>query len=277
MKLLDFNDADFIRTLFEEYPPIFSEFTFSNLMMWRKQRPTYIENIEGTCIFLVEVQNELMAFGPPLGPAPLHEILLKLPVKKIIRSSLPNEDIPQWQFTSSPDDADYVYRVSNLIEYPGHQYHRKRQLMRGCLNRYQCQYESLTGNNIPECLELQQRIIDMMVPDDCQLKEHRAAEYLLQEFSRFHSFGGVIRINGTVEGVMIASRLNATTAVGHVEKTNPDIHGISSLLHHWFAAYELKQYKFFNIEQDLGILGLRDSKSRFIPDHMVVKFTGVKP
>jgi len=272
MKPLTLKDAEFVRKIFEKYPPVFSEFTFSNLMMWREQRPTYIQEINGTVQFLIEAP-ELIAFGPTFGP---HEILPQLPVRKIIRTSLPAEELPGWQFAPAADDADYVYKVSDLVHYHGHRYHRKRQLMHGCSKRYECTYEPLTLDLIPECLDLQKRIIQMTPPTESQLREHRAARRLLTEFAHFHYFGGVIRIEDTVEGFMVASRLNATTAVGHVVKSNPEIHGISALLHHWFAEKALPDFTYFNVEQDLGIPGLRESKERFIPDHMVVKYTGLK-
>jgi len=275
MKLLTFEDAQFIRSLFEQYPPLFSEFTFSNLMMWCDQRPTYFEEIKGAVQFFAQGP-VLMAFGPPFGPVKQHELLPNLSVNKAIRISLPEKPVPGWTFNVEPDDADYVYRISDLIEYPGHKYHRKRQLMRGCLNRYDCQYEPLTMELIPECLNLQRKIIENFSPDEGQMQEHLAAKFLMTHFARFHSFGGVIRINGEVEGVMIASRLNKTTAVAHIEKINPDIHGISALLHNWFAQETLGDYLFFNVEQDLGVPGIRGSKQRFNPDHMVVKYTGSK-
>jgi len=244
-------------------------------MMWSEQRPTFVVQIQDTYQFLIEDPN-LVAFGPPFGPLEFHEMLPKLPITKVIRTSLPQTKIPGWSFVSSPNDADYVYTVSDLAHYPGHKYHRKRQLMNGCLNRYECVYEDLTTDIIQECFDLQKRIIQLTSPDDSQLQEHKAAHYLLNHFSHFHFFGGVIRIHGQVEGLMIASRLNDNTAVGHVEKTNPEIHGISALLHHWFAKKTLPGFEFFNVEQDLGSPGLRDCKQRFIPDHMVVKYTGLK-
>jgi len=275
MRRLGFQHAGHVRSLFEQYPPFFSEFTFSNLMMWSDQRPTYFEKIDETTQFYVEEEGELVAFGAPFGPAGMHEILPKLSVKKASGVPLPEKPISGWKFSVEPGDADYVYRVSDLVEYPGRKYRRKRQLMRGCLSRYDCQYETLTEEVVPECLDLQKKIIERRAPDEEQMREHEAARFLMTHFSRFHSFGCVIRVDGSVEGVMIASLLNQTTAVAHIEKINADIHGLSALLHHWFAKKGLQNYQYLNVEQDLGVPGLRESKERFKPDHMVVKYTGV--
>ncbi|NGX57647.1 MAG: hypothetical protein K940chlam3_00540 [Chlamydiae bacterium] len=277
MKALSIDDCDFIRNVFERHPPVFSEFTFSNLFMWKENRHTFFCEIDNTVIFLIQdAQENYLVFGPPFGPLSLDQVIPKLPVKveKAVRTSLPTKEIPGWEFSTSPDDADYVYKVSDLIEFPDHLYHRKRQLMRGCLSRYDCQYEELHEENIYECRQLQKRLFEESDQTESSRQEHIAAERLIENIDHFDVFGGVIRINRQVEGFMIGKTLNATTAVGHVEKTNPEIHGLSTLMHHWFAKYSLESYEYFNVEQDLGLPGLRQSKSSFFPDHMVVKWEG---
>lgn len=276
MKQLTPDSGDRIRALFAKYPPAISEFTFSNLMMWRHSRPLFLEEIEGTSVFIVEENGERVLFGGPLGPAPLHEILNKLPVTKAIRCPYPARPIPNWRFSSSPADADYVYKVSDLLHYPGRRYRRKRQLMRGCLRRAACQWIPITETLIPECLAFQEKLVEMTQPDGGQLEEYEASATLLKEWTHFNAFGGAIKIEGRIEAMMAASRLNSTTAVGHIEKINPHIHGLSSLLFHWFAKEMLQDFSDYNVEQDLGLAGLRTAKSRFKPDHMVVKCSGKK-
>lgn len=277
VKPLTFDDQNFIREVFEQHPPVFSEFTFSNLYMWNSSRPTFLCEIEGTIIFLIQdAAKTFQIFGPPFGMLNLDQIIPKLPVEvtKAVRTCLPAENIPGWTFETSPNDADYVYRVSDLVDLPGPLYQKKRQLVRGCLSRYECQYEELQEKNLQECGELQEKVYEEGSRDKGAALEHEAAKRLLEKFDQFDVFGGAIRINRRIEGFMIGKKLNPNTAVGHVEKTNLKIHGLSELLHHWFAKYALEGFEYFNVEQDLGIKGLREAKSRFHPDHMVVKWTG---
>lgn len=279
VKLLTLENRDLIKGYFTQYPPIFSECTFSNLFIWGKDRPTYFCEVDGTLIFLIKEEGEYVIFGPPIGQLPLEEVIRRMPVtiNKAIRTTLPsNLKALDWTFTVSAADADYVYKVSDLIELPGHNYHRKRQLVRGCLDRYKCAYEPLNENNLQECLELMERLYEESSHKHEHEHEHHATIRLFKYYNHFDVFGGVIRIDGQVQGFMIAEELNPNTAVGHAEKTSHDYHGLSELMHHWLAKYSLTDFTYFNLEQDLGIPGLREAKLRFHPDHMIIKWNGMK-
>ncbi len=270
IKPLTFNDRNLINGYFSRYPPIFSECTFSNLFIWGEDRPTSFCEIEGTLIFLIE---EHVIFGPPIGPLPIDEIVPRLPfdASKAVRTTLPsNMKALDWTFKTSPENADYVYLVSELKDLPGSKFQKKRQLVRGCLSRYECAYEPLDSSNRDECLD------QYRSAGSRHASERHAVERLFKHYNQFDVFGGAIRIEGRIEGFMIAKALNPSTAVGHAEWTNHKFHGLSELMHHWMAKYSLENFSYLNLEQDLGISGLREAKRRFRPDHMVVKWEGRK-
>ncbi len=265
---LTLDSRNLIREYFNKYPPLFSECTFSNLFMWSQDRPAYFCEINDTLVFLIEENNEMILFGPQAGPLPLEEVLGRLPVNKAVRTTLPSKTL-DWEFSTSPNDADYVYKVSDLRDLPDHKYQKKRQLVHGCLDRYECRYEPIDSSNRQECFAFMKKL-------DLKPKNRRATERLFEYYDHFDIFGGAIRIEGKIQGYMIAKGLNPQTAVGHAENTSHDFHGLSELMIHWFAKHALGGFTYFNLEQDLGIPGLREAKNRFHPDHMIVKWKGVK-
>ena len=270
LKPLTLDDRGLIKDYFVRFPPIFSECTFSNLFMWGQDRPTSFCEIEGTLLFFIE---DHVLFGPPVGPLPIEEVVRRLPfdVGKAVRTTLPTDrEALDWTFNTCPEHADYVYLVSDLADLRGSRFQKKRQLVRGCLNRYRCSYEPIEEGNLQECLTLYREA------EERHPTERHAVERLFQHYHLFDVFGGAIRIDGRIEGFMIAKALNPSTAVGHAEWTNHNFHGLAELMHHWMAKYSLNDFVYFNLEQDLGIPGLREAKRRFRPDRMIIKWNGWK-
>jgi Uncharacterized conserved protein len=175
------------------------------------------------------------------------------------------------------DNADYVYRVSDLANLAGAKYHKKRNLVKQCLEKYQCQYEEITLKNISECIAMQDRWCKVrecgLDPGLCH--EYNAIRDAFTYFELFNLIGGVIRVNGVIEAYSLGEELAPNTAVCHFEKAMPDIQGLSQLINQWFSLRSLRGFEFVNREQDLGISGLRQAKESYYPHHMIEKFTAI--
>jgi Uncharacterized conserved protein len=175
------------------------------------------------------------------------------------------------------DNADYVYRVSDLVNLAGAKYHKKRNLVKQCLSKYQCQYEEITLKNISECIEMQNRwcTVRECGRDPGLCHEYNAIRDAFTYFEFFNLIGGAIRVNGVIEAYSLGEELAPNTAVCHFEKAIPDIQGLSQLINQWFSLRSLRGFEFVNREQDLGISGLRQAKESYYPHHMVEKFTAI--
>lgn len=102
--------------------------------------------------------------------------------------------------------------------------------------------------------------------------EWEAIKKLLQHVERLQVQGGTILIDGKVEAFTIGERLNQTTAVVHIEKANPKIPGLYSVINQQFCEHAWKDIPYINREQDLGDEGLRRAKLSYHPDRLIEKY-----
>jgi len=271
---LQLNDRSLVTACLQRHPPKVSELTFTNLFVWRKSRPISIGQINGSLVFLAEVQagtsNGMVVFGPPVGePLSLSAIhSLGKDLKGFVRipeqtaSLLKKEGL---RIIADQDSADYVYRVDDLARLKGRRFHKKRNLIKQCLDNYDCRYEELTPALIPECIAMLDRWCEMrqcgLNPGLCN--EYNAIREVFAHYESFHLLGGVVRVNGVIQAYAIGEELSPGTAVCHFEKALPGIQGLGQLINQLFALYSLRSFDFVNREQDLGIPGLRQAKQSY--------------
>ncbi len=71
----------------------------------------------------------------------------------------------------------------------------------------------------------------------------------------------------------IAEQLNLQTLVLHVLKADPNMPGLYQVMLNEFLARKGRPFTYVNMEQDLGVEGLRKAKLSYYPAFMVKKFT----
>ncbi|MBU0674566.1 MAG: DUF2156 domain-containing protein [Proteobacteria bacterium] len=284
---IDQQSFPLIHDYLDRYPPIISELTLTNIYVWRTARPTWFCEIDNTLIFLIKPDrchtNKWVLFGPPIGPAAIQDIFNHLGSDliggvRLTADVVSGLDSTRFFIAPDRDNADYVYRVQDLIELKGRNFAGKRNHIKQCLGKYHCEFERLVGDTPDECLEL---LSQWCTIRECDLdpglrNESRAILETIQHFNNFRLFGGAIRIDGDIAAFCIGERLNHDTAVCHFEKALPHFTGLGQLINQWMARECLQEYTYVNREQDLGIPGLRQAKETYYPDHMIVKFSAYR-
>ncbi len=288
MTSFDLSHRPIVQAYLKRYPPEVSELTFTNLFVWGASRPIFFAELENSIVFMADANEgrseKKVVFGPPVGevsPSVLPSALggaitgfVRIPEEAAAK--LGETDM---RVEADRDNSDYVYRVSDLAELAGRQYHKKRNLIKQCLDHYKCEYEPLTGALIAECSNMQDRWCEIRQcgrnPGLCS--EYVAVRKTLEHYEEFGLVGGLVRIDGTIQAYAIGEELRPGTAVCHFEKAMPGFRGLGQLINQWFAKYTLREFEFVNREQDLGIAGLRQAKESYYPDHMVDKFSAWLP
>jgi len=270
-----------VHGLLQRHPPAISELTFTNLFAWRHTRPVWFSVVQDTLLFWVTEKGgsePTVLFGPPIGPLPIEEVTTIAPFSRIVRIPAPEaERLRQVGYDVAPDrdNADYIYRVTDLAELAGRKYAKKRNHVKNCLAQYHCEYVPFSPAVIAECLSMQSHWCKMK---ECAINleltgEDAAIRATMEHFEEFGCIGGAIRVDGKIAAYAVAEPLSPETAVWHFEKALPDITGLGQLVTHWFAKEALTDFAYVNREQDLGIPGLRQAKESYYPDHLVEKFT----
>jgi len=286
-KDLSLEEKPLFDTVFNLFPPVISEFTFTNLFIWRHAYQLKISRLKNLLCLLSD-RGENSFFFPPIGEGDMVEcyrILLqylegKGALSKIARVPETLVAKMDWKaegFVAELDRAqsDYIYLTEDLIKLEGRKYHRKRNHIKQFKEKYSYQYIPLTSEWISECLRLE--------TEWCNLRHCEAIPGLLNEsiaikeaFTHFEELGlkgGAILINGKVEAFTLGDPLNPETVVIHIEKANPAYEGLYSLINQAFLENEWSGYTYVNREQDLGEEGLRKAKESYFPHHMINKYT----
>ena len=104
-------------------------------------------------------------------------------------------------------------------------------------------------------------------------QEQAAVIQMCANFSFFGLFGGALTVGGKICAIAIGQRLNPQTMVMHALKAMPGMKGAYQTMLNEFLFREGRGFRFLNMEQDLGVEGLRKSKLSYQPLRLVEKFT----
>jgi len=285
-KDLTLEDKPLCDQVFNHFPSQISEFTFTNLFIWRHAYQIKISRLQNFLCLLSE-QRESSFFFPPMGEGDVIECyqgLLqylggKATLPKIVR--VPEAAVEQMDWKTSGlkaeldrSQCDYVYLTQDLIELKGRKYHRKRNHIKQFQEKYSYQYIPLTPEWIPQCLQLETEWCDLR---HCEaspglLNESAAIKEAFTHFEELGVKGGAILINGKVEAFTLGDPLNSETVVIHIEKANPAYEGLYPTINQAFLENQWSGYTYVNREQDLGEEGLRKAKESYFPHHLVNKY-----
>jgi hypothetical protein len=272
---------------FTQFPPQISEFTFTNLFIWRQAYQIKVSRFR-TLLCLLSDRGESSFFFPPIGKEDmvecyqnlLHYLEGKGMPPKIDR--MPETIVEQTDWKASGmkaeldrNQCDYVYLTQDLIELKGRKYHRKRNHIKQFQGKYSYQYTSLTPEWVSECLQMEAKWCDLR---HCEaipglFNESLAVKEAFTHYKELGVKGAVILIDGRVEAFTLGDPLNPETVVIHIEKANPAYEGLYPTINQAFLEHQWSGYAYVNREQDLGEEGLRKAKESYFPHHMVNKYT----
>lgn len=272
-----------------------SEFSFTNLFMWRKSYdmkytviddmlcilpkhadgprsatfPIGFVNSDGSEKDITNVINQLISFFESCGHEPLIRLYDERAVEKLVET-FPDRFI----ITEDRGSFDYVYKISDLIELPGKKYHSKRNHLNRFKNTYpNFEYSRLTSDNAQECLDLFDSWKNSKDVEAEGLDEEReAVAELLRNFDKLNIIGGCLRVDGKMIAFSFGEALNHDTVVIHLEHADTSYTGVFPAINQIFLQNEWSSYTYVNREEDMGIPGMRKAKESYRPAFMVKKY-----
>jgi len=287
-KPLSLHDRDTVHERLVRFQPVTSELTFSNLFIWHAAYQTEWSVYKDWLLFIGSFDGQSFAL-PPVGPGPRKGAALAVmewlkdehgiaePRIERADSALAKElqDEPSVYILPARDQYDYVYRTRDLIDLSGNRYHSKRNHINAMQKKHTFRYDIMKDIYVRQCMELVEKWcgIKRCEEDMNLLGEWDAVGEMLAHFDRLRVRGGVLLIEDRVAAFAFGELLNPTTAVVHIEKADPDIRELYTVINQQFSEHSLHDVPFINREQDLGQPGLRKAKMSYHPDHLVEKFT----
>ena len=184
-------------------------------------------------------------------------------------------------FTVSPQAGyhDYIYRVKDLAELKGNRYAKKRNLIKQFERSYRPERLSaipITSVENPQCAAFLEEWCEQ---EGCYGKgdttlecEMEAAVNMLGMIERTGSRGLVLKIDGVVSALAVASPLMEDMVVLQFQKACKTIKGLYQYFDRECALRLCHGYTWVNKESDMGKEGLAHAKHSYHPARMAYSY-----
>lgn len=283
IKPIELDDRSFLLKALDGAPKSICEFAAANLFIWADfDRPeaTLINN--NLCI-LINPINEAPYFLEPIGTSKIRETAETClsHAGRISRTTSLLADIlkgKQCHITPMRNQFDYVYLTSELAELKGKKFDGKRNhIKKFQVHNPDYEFLPLSPELKDQALELFEKWFEIrkesrFFPRLAYKYQKTALEKAFSLYRELGLIGGAIISEKKMKGFIIGSRLNKDTACAHFSYGDPLSQGISPILLWESAKGVFGEFKYMNLEQDLGIPGLRTAKLSYNPYRLEEKF-----
>lgn len=288
---LDCNDKYVLDRYCQRFAP-YAEATLATLLVWNDIDATHIAQLNGNIILrhhscgggdVVSMLGNNQAVDTAL-------MLVKSegePLRLIPSYSLGGLGSTSWedaslQIVPDRDNDDYVFSTVRLAELTGNDLKGKRKRRNGFVRDYQPEWCTLDLGSasdisaILRCAELWLCQAEQY-QDEPPVEELRGLTHLLEltargDLSGMLGFG--VRVGGELVAGSIVETHGSDTVSGVVFKASRSCPGAAEYLRSSSAAQLVALgYRQINIQQDLGIPGLREMKTGYRPSSMLRKWT----
>lgn len=289
-KKLALSDKAEIELLTSQYPP-YSDFNFVSMWSW---------DINGNVQICQVNENIAVKFYDYLTEEPFYSFIGTNKVNETTNSLIefskksrlepilklvPEEtarllDEKVFNIIEDRDHFDYVLDLKKFAEYQGKHFHSRRKLVNKLLNKNMCRIAVIDQfddfhisliHKLLEKIEAQKEHDPLSSPIR---KELNAVKRLLKRDNNFKLLTLCVFVDNELCGFATEEIINSDYCVGHFLKADPaNSSGVYSLMMQELAKILLQRgCKFINIEQDLGIGGLRFWKMDYQPIFFLKKY-----
>ncbi len=282
-KPVSLDDRDLFLRQYRQYPQVHSDNTFANMVCWNHYANYRFADVDGA-IVLSSTIDGVASFRPPIGPknpALLDDVIdlalreggaAPLLVLDPVNEAWIREVYPNLTLYPDRDYFDYIYRTEDLADFAGKGYATVRRQVNHFRREYAYSVEAITRENIDEVWEF---LVIWCEWRDCDsvpilAYEKEAILFAINNFFAIGLRGWIIRVGETIGAISVVDEVNADMAVVHFEKALPETYrDIYKVIMTETAAGLRGRYRFINRECDMGVPGLRESKTRCHPACMV--------
>ena len=265
------------------------DLSFANLCIWRDCENATYTFIDGHLCIYMQPHEKPAYFLEPLGQGSVLNAATQC-LRHAERISHASEalahEMPQERFQVTPlrDHFDYFYRLEDLAELKGSKHDGKRnQIKKFIRNTPGHQLVPLADHHIHQVRELFERWAQQRsengpnsgngaIPIDSTLCQLHALKRAFTDFQSLGLRGLAVCIQNKMLGFILGSPLNTETAVIHFMYADSSLRGIYQFLLQEACRTIFSAYPLINLEEDLGISGLRRTKMSYNPLRLEKKF-----
>lgn len=289
-KQIKISDKAIFDDFFKAYPPEISEYTFTNLYMWRNHYK-FLWKTENSHLIVISTRNDdkIVAF-PPIGKDPVYAIEMLKANADLANSTLELHRVPESlvqsmtaanlnvEINEDRDNWDYIYSSRDLGTLEGPAFADIRKKLSRFKRDHDYEFQVLDASCIEQCLQMQEEWCGLKgcFESESLMDEHNAIQDMFTYWDTLKFTGGFMkeRQSEKIIAYTLGEQLNPDTMVVHVEKANPSpaFFGAYQAINKEFATNCSDGHEFINREQDVGEPGLRRAKESYNPVRMGKKF-----
>ena len=179
------------------------------------------------------------------------------------------------KITPQEEHFDYLYLAEDFKTFAGKKFGGQRNLVHQFLRLYpDNRYEKITEKNLSEVIKFFKDNYLYSV-HELSLSEHEENQKTLEVLNNlelYGFFGGALYANGKIVAFSLGEKIGDVIHI-HIEKADKTVKGAYQTVVTRFAnAFCDEKVKFINREEDMGDLGLRESKRSYHPIDLLKKF-----
>lgn len=263
-------DKEKVESIRIKYRPMLSDYTFALLYCWQEEMnlTIYLEDdfyvIKGNDCFFFPIgsKERICRFIDGLLSMKIYP-LFKFCDEAMLQFFEENY-YGQFRYECAEDDSDYVVSNQNIKELKGSVFAKRRNAYSHYKNSTQCPLVEVITDDNRHCLK---QISEMFLGAD-RLSEKRAIDY----YEELDMIGIIVKEGETPVGFSLCSVKDDQTMQGHFMKCISKERGSKFFVMKACIDAFSDRFTYTNMEDDMGIEGLRKFKSSFEPK-LILSYT----
>lgn len=274
---LALSHRSFLQKSLQELNIFLSEYSFANLYLFRKIhsyrliRHHDLSFIKGSTHdgtpFLMPTFQLTEETIPLLKEISLPSPLL-FPIPEQWLADLENSLV---QASFKEEDSDYLFKITKLADYPGRHLSKKRNLVKQFVENHQIRVTTLGVADLEDF----QLVLEQWQNEQSLSSEENDYGPCLEAIQYFQELGlegRLVYVNDQPSGFVIGEWLTSQCYVVHFSKALHSIKGIYQYLYQDLAQTLQEKGEWINLEQDLGLSNIRQTKHSYLPDQLLRKW-----
>ena len=182
----------------------------------------------------------------------------------------------RFDYEENRDMAEYIYRSSIMSEFSGGELNKRRAEVHTFWNTYgdRASVTRIRPEDFEACLAYERKwLADNLETHDREtlLRDARMIDWQIARFDALHLTGVILRIDGRTCGFCYGTNLGNTYDV-IVEKAERTVPHSFKVLRQESAKQCAADCTYVNMEEDVGLPGLRALKNAYKPEYLLKKF-----
>lgn len=179
----------------------------------------------------------------------------------------------KFDIEEAPEDSEYIYDAEEHAYMAGKKFLRLRRTVNKFKREHSLYSEILTQSN----LQIAYKIMSTWgkqhrMRHESNTSGSEVSQFIIDHFNALGLFGVLIYIDSIPSAVSIGYRISSDTCDIAETKFIPDIRDLGYIATEEFIKSFQHSFRYFNDEEDMGILGLREFKMQLRPCRMNVLY-----